>query len=220
MGQSPDEIRHDIERTREGMDETLDHIEDRVTPSRIVERRTARVRGAWSGVRDKVMGSAEDARRGGSQLTDDAGARLDRKTDELSGRFDEATDEMGDRLQHAQQVGKEQYRGNPLAAGLIAFGAGALLGSLLPETEKEHQLAEDVKGRLEPVAQDLSTELKSAGQDLADDLKHEAQDAVEHTKQTAAQAADAVKQDATSSAEHVRDESRGRAEQVKDEASS
>lgn len=229
MGQSPEQIRHDIERTREGMDETLGHIEDRVTPSRVLHRRTEKVRGAWGSVRDRVMGSAHDAGNQGSQLTDQASARLGQASDEasatlqragdqVSSTFHQATDEASQRLEQAQRAGRDQFQGNPLAAGLVAFGLGALVGSLLPETEKEHELAEQAKDRLEPVTEGVTAELKSAGQEVAEDMKQEAQQAVEETKQTVADAAETVKGDAKGAADHVRDESQDRAQQVKSEA--
>jgi gas vesicle protein len=203
MGQSPEELRYDIERTRAGMDNTLDHIEDRVSPGRIVERRKARMRDAVSGVRDRVMGTAHDVRAQGQAKADNAGSRLD-----------DMGNQMSERVDHLQEAGKRQYRGNPLAAGLIAFGAGALLGSLLPETEPEHQVAENLQERLQPVA----GELKSAGQQVAEDLKEDAQEAVEHTKETAADAAETVKEDARTSAQDVKEESRERAEHVQEQA--
>ena len=39
MGKSPEELRSDIARTRDNLSGTLDAIEDRVVPGRIVERR-------------------------------------------------------------------------------------------------------------------------------------------------------------------------------------
>ena len=61
MGQSPEELRQDIDRTREDLGDTLEAIGDRVSPGRIVERRTRRVRGALSSVRESVMGVAQGA---------------------------------------------------------------------------------------------------------------------------------------------------------------
>ena len=43
-----------------------------------------------------------------------------------------------------------QARGNPLAAGLIAFGVGLLAGSLLPTSAAEQQAATKVKDAATP----------------------------------------------------------------------
>ena len=56
MGQSPEELRREIEQTRMGMSENLDAIGDRVSPGRIVERRTNRVRNSVTSLRERVMG--------------------------------------------------------------------------------------------------------------------------------------------------------------------
>ena len=43
MGQSTEELKRDIEQTRADMSGTLDAIEDRVSPSRMIQRRKNRV---------------------------------------------------------------------------------------------------------------------------------------------------------------------------------
>ena len=102
--QDPDQLRREIAATRADMDRTLAELEDRVSPSRIRERQTAKVRSRWDGVKTSVMGSA-----------------------------DEVNDTLDDAQQAVQQVPQElesATRGNPLAAGLIAFGIGSIAGVL------------------------------------------------------------------------------------------
>ena len=48
MGQESEALKADIEQRRESMTGTIDAIEDRVVPSRIIERRRAAVSG-WAG---------------------------------------------------------------------------------------------------------------------------------------------------------------------------
>ncbi|WP_285118921.1 DUF3618 domain-containing protein [Propionibacterium freudenreichii] len=98
MSDSPDEIRADIERTRHDLGRDVDALADEVSPSKIVDRQVDKVRGAFTSVRERVMGAADDA---GSSLTD-------------------AGSHAGDLKDRA--VAKAE--GNPLAVGLIAFGAG------------------------------------------------------------------------------------------------
>jgi hypothetical protein len=54
--------------------------------------------------------------------------------------------------------------GNPLAAGLIAFGAGWLVSSLLPATRREQELADQAKQvaqeKVQPVAQQVAAEVR------------------------------------------------------------
>ena len=47
----------------------------------------------------------------------------------------------------AATAARRQTQGNPLAAGLIAFGVGWLVSSLLPDSQKERELAHQLKDR-------------------------------------------------------------------------
>jgi len=60
MGQSAEELRRDIERTREGLGDTLDAIGDRVSPGRIMERKKNRVTTGLRTARERVMGTVTD----------------------------------------------------------------------------------------------------------------------------------------------------------------
>src|SRR5690242_14326886 len=53
----PDAIRREIERTQSRLSGDVDALTEKVTPSRVVQRRVDRVRGRVSGWRDAVMGS-------------------------------------------------------------------------------------------------------------------------------------------------------------------
>ncbi|WP_232665649.1 DUF3618 domain-containing protein [Pseudonocardia sp. TRM90224] len=85
----------------------------------------------------------------------------------------------------AQTIGsapaiREQARGNPLAAGLIAFGTGLLLSSLLPSTTRERQVAAAAGDKAGALAQPVA---KAAG-DVAAELREPAQQAVESVRST------------------------------------
>ncbi|MET0673686.1 MAG: DUF3618 domain-containing protein, partial [Microbacterium pygmaeum] len=130
MSDSPDVIRADIERTRQELGSDVDALADKVNPSKIVDRQVDRVRGAFGSVRDRVMGAADDA---GSTLSD-AGSQLG---------------DVKDRV-----VSKAE--GSPLAVGLIAFGAGLLLASLIPASAKEKDLAATVKDQAQPLVDQVT----------------------------------------------------------------
>jgi len=80
-----------------------------------------------------------------------------------------------------------------LLAGAIAFGAGALVAALLPETEVEHHVAEQVQPQMGAAA--------SAAQDVG---KH----AMETAKSSAQEAAHDVQETATDHAHQAADEVR------------
>jgi hypothetical protein len=208
MGQRPDEIRADIEATRRGMDRTLDEIEDRVSPRRIAERRTERVRSGWARVRESVMGSPDP------YGPDGWADRARGAAEGASERVRSSADSAMDTVREAPQAARRQAEGNPLAAGLIAFGAGLLAASVLPRTEAEGRAADELSERIEPLREQAAT----VGRELAEQAKGRAQEAVEATKETAAEAAEAVKEEAQGSAQAVRGEAGERATHVVDEA--
>ncbi len=177
MSESPDEIRADIERTRRELGSDVDALADKVNPSKIVDRQVDKVRGAFGSVRDRVMGAADDA---GSSLSD-AGSHVG---------------DVKDRV-----IAKAE--GSPLAVGLIAFGAGLLLASLIPASTKEKDLAASVKDQAQPLV------------DQATDL---AKEVGEHLKEPAQAAVAAVKESAQDSAAVVKDEAQTAAAEVKDQA--
>jgi gas vesicle protein len=193
MGKSASEVRSEIEDTRDEMSETIDAIADRTNPRRIIQRRRQRMSDGWRSVRERVMGRAEDTY--GS-----AG-------DTAQGVTDSARDTAGTVVEGARQApGKmlEQMQGNPIAAGLVAFGGGLLIASLIPPSEVEQRVAGQVAEKAEP----LRDELQRAGQEVAEDLKSTAQEGADQVKQRASEAAGTVQEDVRSSAGSVKDEAR------------
>lgn len=185
MSENPDAIRADIEATRARLGTNVDAVADKVTPSHIVQRQTDKFKDTVFGVKEKVMGAAENA---GGNLSE-AG---------------HAIGETGHAVGEVPSQMKSKAQGNPLAAGLIAFGAGLLVSSLFPASQKEREAADALKTAAEP----LTTELTEAAKDMAQGLKEPAQEAMASLKATAA--------DAT---EHVKAEGQDAVADVKDQAS-
>lgn len=185
MTENPDAIRADIEATRMRLGTNVDAVADKVTPSHIVQRQTDKVRDAVFGAKEKVMGSAHHAGAGVHSGADGAGQA-----------FSDAGSAIGD----APQQVKTKTQGNPLAAGLIAFGAGLLVSSLIPASDKEREAADALKTAAEP----MTTELTDAAKDLAQGLKAPAQEAMENVKATAADATEHVKGEGQNAVEDVR----------------
>ena len=116
----------------------------------------------------------------------------------------------------APQMVASATEGNPLAVGLIAFGAGLLAASLLPATEKEHRVVtEQVKPRLDEarseaqgVAQEAAEHLKPTVTDAANQVRDQAQGAAQTVADEAGSAKDQVRSDATQAADDVREAER------------
>jgi gas vesicle protein len=188
MNESPEAIRADIERTRRELGGDVDALADKVSPTKIMERQTNKVKDAIGSVRDRVMGAADDA---GSSLSHAGSSAVD------------GVGDVKDRV-----VAKAE--GNPLAVGLIAFGAGLLISSLIPASAKEKQIADSVKEQAQPlvdevaeVAKDVGAHLKEPAQDAATAVKDAAADSVETVKEETQSAAAEVKDHATAAGHHV-----------------
>ncbi|HEY2272322.1 MAG TPA: DUF3618 domain-containing protein [Jatrophihabitantaceae bacterium] len=181
---TPDQIQSDIERTRSQLSSDVDRLNEKVSPGKVMNRRVHDVKNHANSLRDRVMGSADDnsgLRGAGDSISSGASSVASAASD-------------------APQAVRRQAQGNPLAAGLIAFGVGWLLSSLAPATEAEQQLATQAESK----AQDLAEPLKQAGQELADDLKQPLQESVEQIKQTAADAGQQTADQAKSAADDVK----------------
>lgn len=192
MGTRPDEIRNEIEQTRENLAYDVDRLADRTVPSRVVGRRWEGVKERARGVTDKVMGARDSAADTASQT----GGKVQDVTAQATGKVQDAASRAGDRVSEtAQSVATtvrqtpdqvvRQTQGNPLAAGVIAFGVGLLAASLLPNTEAEKRAGAAVAERSEG----LVDKLKETGQEMAGELSGTAKEAAQQVKETAQQAA-------------------------------
>ena len=175
----PDAIRAEIDRTRGRLSEDVDVLTESVRPSSVAKRTAQRATSRASRLKETVMGTAHDTTSAGSDKAHGAA---------------EAVKDVPD-------MARRQARGNPLAAGAVALAAGWLLGSLLPASEKERQLASTAKEQAQP----LVDEAKSVAQETAEHLKEPAQQAAQSVKDTARQGVDHVREDGTSAAQNVKE---------------
>ncbi|GAB4098036.1 DUF3618 domain-containing protein [Sinomonas halotolerans] len=186
MSQNPDAIRADIEQTRERLGYDVDAVADKVSPSHIAHRKSEQIKGAVSDMKDRIMGTADDAASSARHAVHGAGDTMGR---------------AGDAVGRAERTAVRKTQGNPLAAGLIAFGAGALVASLFPPSEKEQELAQTVKEKAQPLAHELS----EAASEAASHLREPAREAVESVKETATTATESVKDEARYQGSSVQD---------------
>lgn len=166
----PEQIRQDIERTRAALSDDVNALGDKVSPRHIAERQAGRARDAAASLKDRVMGSAHDG---------------DSRTSSAS----DAMSSGADAVRSAPSTVRRQARGNPLAAGLIAFGAGWLLSSLLPASQAEQQAAGQLRDKAGEMSQPVMDQAKQAGQEMVDNLREPAQNAVDEVRSTAQDAA-------------------------------
>lgn len=184
MTNDPDQIRSDIEATRRDLGSDVDALADKVDPSKIAHRQADKAKDAVRSVRDRVMGVASDAQ--------------------------ESANSVGDNVADVAHDAVAKAKGNPLAVGLIAFGAGWLLSSLIPPSEKEKELTTS----LTDAAQPLVDEVKDVASTIAGDLKEPVQDAATAVKDSATDAVETVKDEATAAVGDVKEQAQESRENI------
>jgi hypothetical protein len=204
----PEEIRREIERTQANLSQGVDALTEKVTPSKIVERRVDRARDTASRLKDKVMGSnptnsGHHLDSGGISTTaSHAADRVSETASSAAASVQDAASSAAGAVQEAPQAIRRQTRGNPLAAGLIAFGAGWLVSSLLPASRREQEFADQAKQvaqeKVQPVVQQVASE-------VGDNLREPAQQAVASVKSTAQDAKDTVAEEGRVATQDVSD---------------
>lgn len=198
MSETPEEIRARIDRTRSNVSEDVDALAEKVSPSSMVNRQTERVKGAVGDFKDRIFGSDDSdpgaVGRAGENIGDKVG-------------------QVGDDVRQTADRAVQKAKGNPLAVGLIAFGVGALIASLIPASSVEKDAAAKVKEAAQPlmdeakdVAQEMGEHLKEPAQQAAQSVKDSAQTAGENVKAEAQTAAADVKSDAQDAKQRVQDE--------------
>jgi hypothetical protein len=193
MGQSTEELSQEIAETRRSMSSNVDALQERVSPSAMMERRKAAARSRLQSARDRVMGTARDT--GSSAAGAVASAR-----DSAQG----AVGSVKDTAQDAASSTQARVEGAPIAAGLVAFGAGLVIASLIPASDKEARAAASVLDIAEQKGGPLVEEAKAAGREVAQDVAGAASEAVQTVKETAAQSSERVAAEGRSAADEVR----------------
>lgn len=198
---TPEQIRADIETQRTRLSDDVDAVAEKVTPSKAAGRQMDRARSAASDLRDRVMGTADDASH---------------RLSEAQSSMQDSVREGADRVSHAAQEAPRQVRsrtqGSPLAAGAIAFGIGYLVASLLPSTEKERSSAATLEQKAQPLLEDV----KQQGQDMAQQLKEPAQESLETLRESAQDSAQTVKGEGQTQASDVADSAKGSAQELRE----
>jgi hypothetical protein len=185
VGATENELRRQAGEQRHEMGDTLEAIGDRLSPERVIERRKAVVGQRFRRVKDTVMGSPEYQEPMTQQVRERTGGMMQSATEAV---------------RSAPSTLADQARGNPIAVGVVAFGAGLLLATVMPKSETESRLMEEAQ----PQVQSAMSELKEAGRDITSDAQEHARAAGEELKGAGSEAASHVKDQAQASADEVK----------------
>jgi hypothetical protein len=219
----PDVIRRQIEDTRRELSYDVDALNEKVNPSRVVDRRVSAVKGRFGRAKERVMGSAQHTTGQAQGLASNAAGTVQNAASNAAGTVQNAASSAADTVQGAASTAVStvqeapdmvvrQTQGNPLAAGLIAFGVGWLVSSLLPASERERQLAQQAEAAVRENKDALLQPAKQVAQEVGEELRPAAQQAVEEVRSTAQDAAATVKDEGQSAVQDVQ----GQAQQSKE----
>lgn len=214
----PDEIRADIERTRATLSNDVDELAESVRPQSVARRQVDKVKDAVGSVKERVMGSDDDDYEAVGTVADRASDAKDVVADRAYAAKDtvsEKASQAGEAVREAPTTVKRKTQGNPLAAGVIAFGLGMLVSSLIPSSEKERQAVSQLQDNLEPVKEKAA----AVARDMGESLKPAAQEAAESVRMTAQEGVESVRQEGQAAAQDVKDQAQQSKETVQQQSS-
>ena len=206
----PEALRADIARTRAALSDNVDTLTETANPKNIADRQVNKVKGAARGVREHLMGAPDDSTDGGT-----VGETTDAVKDKL-GSVKAGTSNAVDTVADTPRQVRNKARGNPLAAGLIAFGIGYLISSAIPSSEKEQRAASKLQEKAAP----LTDKVSEAAGEVAGRLQEPAQDAAASLKAAATDAVDSVKEQGATAKGDVQGQVQDSTTTVRDNASS
>ncbi|MFD5200506.1 DUF3618 domain-containing protein [Streptomyces sp. NPDC058375] len=200
MGTEPDELKAEVDDTRARLARNVDRLADKATPGKIARRKADAAQHRLTGLKERVMGTADRT----------PGAQSGQKAHDLAERAGEAQDtvrhaagQVGQSVREAPGQMTRQTQGSPLAAGVIAFGAGMLAAALLPPSDAEERVGSQLREHSDELLGPAKQAAQDAAQDLKEGMRQPAMDAVESVKGTAQEAAEATKQQAQESGQEA-----------------
>ncbi|MEV4763199.1 DUF3618 domain-containing protein [Micromonospora chokoriensis] len=197
MSSDPDRIRREIETTRNELSSDVDALADKVNPRRIAGDSVGQARGALTRAKEKMMGNS-------NHLGQEANQRMSH----AAGAVRDETRSLG-------QQSREQAQGNPLAAGLVAFGVGLLAASLIPPSGRERQLAGRARGLVSEHSDELRQQASQVGRQMQDNMREPAQQAAQSVRSSAQQGMSAVRDQGRSAAGQVQGEAHAAADDLR-----
>ncbi|MET8120212.1 DUF3618 domain-containing protein [Micromonospora sp. NPDC005189] len=197
MSSDPDRIRREIETTRNELSSDVDALTGKVNPRRIAGDRVGEARGAFTRAKEKVMGSSNHMGQEASQ------------------RMSHMADSVRDETRSLGHQSRERAQGNPMAAGLVAFGVGLLAASLIPPSGRERQLAGRARSMVSEHSDELREQASQVGHQMQDNLREPAQQAAQSVRSSAQQGVSAVRDQGRSATGQVQGEAHAAADDLR-----
>lgn len=204
------------------------------------------VRDTAAQVGESVRSTAEEARRQTEQSVQQARAQTEQwrrqageQSDEYQARVQEQSErfgravqqqaaQVGEQAQHyaerAQRQAQRTLNDNPLIFGAVAFGVGAAMALMLPETRQENRLmgatSDQVAETARGAAQDLQRHAKNVADEVVPEIERAAKEVMDETKAKSTEAMERVQSKAEAAvnteAEQAKEDMKTRAKETKD----
>ena len=130
--QDPDQIRDGIEQTQRELSADVDALTAKLSPQRIVHDKVQRARTAMGSMKERVTGGgAQKALADGGTAVPAAPAATG-TVSSAKGTVSSAASSAARTAGTVTAAARRGIQANPVAAALIAFGAGWLIAALLP----------------------------------------------------------------------------------------
>jgi uncharacterized protein YjbJ (UPF0337 family) len=197
MAEEPDRLKQDIANTRASLTRDVDLLAEKTSPTKVAQRR-------WTAVKEKVMGSTDHARHAAADTGSSAMSTVQDKASHVGDVAGGKAHDAVEAVRSAPQAVVAQAQGNPVAAGIIAFGVGMLAATLIPVSDVERRAGQQIKDN----SGDLTDKVKDIAGDMKDDLSGPVQQAVGQVKETAVDAAQTTRQQAQSSAQDAKEQTK------------
>lgn len=209
MDEEPDRIRGEIEATRTELARDVNALADRTVPTRVARRRWTATKQRMRGFSDRVMGTPAGRYNGDrghrASTAADAGRHA---VEQVGDQAKEVAGDVADTVRRGPQLVGQQTQGNPVAAGLIAFGVGLLGASLIPVSDVERRAGQRLTDHGGELIEPVRRPLAESARQLKDDLTGSVTDAAQQVKQRAAEGAQATAEQTRSSTQATVDDTR------------
>ncbi|MBE1877702.1 DUF3618 domain-containing protein [Myceligenerans pegani] len=200
----PEAIRDDIERTRGELSRDVDALGDRVNPSHMARRRMDRMRSGVTHLKERVMGTTHDtvgtAQDTGHEMADKGREAAASAADRARGTASSVAETVGS----TPRAVREQTQGNPLAVGMVAFGVGLVVASLLPSSRTERRAAVAVEENAGPIE-----DVRAGATEAVHDLQEPARESAEAVRDAASDAARSLGEHGREAADDIRSRATG-----------
>src|SRR3954471_19792610 len=107
MAEEPDRLRQDIEATRASLTRDVDLLAEKTSPTKVAQRR-------WTAVKEKVMGTSDQARHAASDATSSALGTVQDKTSSAMSSVQDKAHDTADAVRSAPRAVATQAQGNPV----------------------------------------------------------------------------------------------------------